>query len=114
MLPRRNRLKINQVNSLRWDGKKQIYTPFFKVVFRFKKEALSPRFGFIVTGRIKSAVKRNKARRLLEEAIRGRIESYPKNIEAIFIVNKEVSETTYEEVSGWIDKIISKVRTSAR
>lgn len=71
-----------------------------------------PKVGFIVSGKIKGAVKRNRVRRYFTEAIRDRIGKLPSNSEAILIASKEAGEENYETISNWIDKAISKIHTS--
>lgn len=113
MLSPKNRLKINKTDSKKWPNKKQIYTPLFKMVVRVNQSGdKDPKIGFIVPGKIKGAVKRNRVRRYFTEAIRGRIGKLPSNSEAILIVSKEASEENYETISNWIDKAISKIYTS--
>ncbi|MEX0622086.1 MAG: ribonuclease P protein component [Candidatus Woykebacteria bacterium] len=109
MLPKRSRLKINRAQQFKWRDKKQIYTPLFKLVFHYSRNSPKPRIGFIVPGRIKGAVKRNRIRRLLTEAVKERINKFPPDIEAILIANTEVEKATYEDVITWINKIISKI-----
>ena len=114
MLPKKYRLKINRTDSRKWGDKKQIYTPLLKTVFHFRKGAASgPTIGFIIPGKIKGSVKRNRVRRVLTEAVRERIEKFPNQIEAIVIANKEANEAKNEEVSNWVDKTLSKINTPA-
>ena len=113
MLSPKNRLKINKTDSKKWPNKKQIYTPLFKMVVRVNQSGdKDPKIGFIVPGKIKGAVKRNRVRRYFTEAIRSRIGKLPSNSEAILIASKEASEENYETISNWIDKAISKIHTS--
>ncbi len=71
-----------------------------------------PKVGFIVPGKIKGAVNRNRVRRYLTEAIRERIDKFPSNSEVVLIASKEASEQNHETISSWIDKAISKIHTS--
>lgn len=113
MLSPKNRLKINKTDSKKWANKKQIYTPLFKMVVRVNQSGdKDPKIGFIVPGKIKGAVKRNRVRRYFTEAIRGRLDKLPNNSESILIASKEASEENYETISNWIDKAISKIHTS--
>lgn len=114
MLAQKNRLKINKTDSKKWPNKKQIYTPLFKMVVRISQNGdKDPKIGFIVPGKIKGAVKRNRVRRYLTEAIRERIDKLPNNSEAVLIANKEASKESHETISNWIDKAISKIHTSS-
>lgn len=109
MLPVENRLKINKAQSYRWVNKRQLYTPFFKIVFRFGNKEQEPKFGFITPGKIKGAVKRNKIRRYFVEAIGKNIEKLPKSLEAIIIADKKAAEVDHDEISDWIDKTLPKI-----
>ena len=113
MLSPKNRLKINKINSKKWPDKKQIHTPLFKMVVRINQGGdKNPKFGFIVSGKIKGAVNRNRVRRYLTEAIRERIDKLPSNVEAVVIANKEASKENHETISNWVDKAISKIHSS--
>lgn len=70
-----------------------------------------PRVGFIVPGKIKGAVSRNRVRRFLTEAIRARLDKFPRRSEAVLIAAKEANGKNYEVISNWVDKAISKINT---
>lgn len=109
MLSVKNRLKINKAQSYRWKNKKQIYTPFFRFIYRFNSNSLDPKIGFIVPGKIKGAVVRNRARRYLIESIRTRIDKFPKTLEAVLIADQKIADANYEEINNWIDNLLSKI-----
>lgn len=115
MLPSRYRLKINEAKSHTWKDKKYIYTPLFKLVYRInQREQREPKIGFIVSGKMHSAVKRNRLRRLLSEAAGEKIDRFPKGTEAVFISRSRNNQESYEDVSHWIDKALSKVYIPAK
>jgi ribonuclease P protein component len=109
MLPKEFRLKINSRTLNSWKGKREIFTPLFKLVYRTVGKEDRPKIGFVVTGKAGGAVQRNKVRRLLIEAVRKNIEKFPVGIEAVFIVSKKVEKASYEESSTWINNVLPKI-----
>ena len=109
MLPPKFRLKIRQGTGSRWQNKRQVYTPVFKAVYRFGNREDLPKIGFIVSGKLGGAVKRNRLRRLLSEGVRTRLGKFPKGIEVLLIAQPEVSSASYEEICSWIDRFLSKI-----
>lgn len=108
MLPAKFRLKINEAKSRTWRNKKQVYTPLFKVIYRFRQEGKYPKIGFIISGKIGKATARNRVRRLLGEALRSKISRLPKNVEAIFISDAQAKDADYDTISSNVDKVLSR------
>lgn len=109
MLPEKSRLKVGQSNYRNWAGKKEIYTPLFKLIYRKREGQVETKIGFVVTGKIGKATKRNKIRRWLSEVVRSRIERFPKGTEAVFIASRPNEEIKYEKIIDWIDKILPRI-----
>jgi len=110
MLPAKFRLKINNGTISSWKDKSSIFAPSFKSVYHFNKGGTTPKIGFIVTGKVGKAVERNRLRRLLQEVVRNKIEAFPKDIETVFIASRKTKEPDYEDISGWIDQLLSKIK----
>jgi ribonuclease P protein component len=108
MLPAKHRLKIKSGKSLVWKDKKEAYTPLFKVIYRLRAGDELPKVGFIVSGKVGTAVTRNRVRRLLSEGVRNRIRKFPNGSEILIIANKETGEVSYEEICNSLDKFLSK------
>ena len=110
MLPEKHRLKINRVRSRSWVNKRDFYTPSFKAVFHLKEgDGGTPRVGFIISGKIKSAVKRNRIKRIFAEVVRSKIKEFPGSSETLVITSKKAGEATYEDINSWVNKILSKL-----
>ena len=114
-MPKKFRLKINKAGSEKWPNKKSIYTPLFKFIYRYDERALeTPKIGFIVSGKVGKAAERNRARRLLTEAVWEKIREFPLQTEVIIIGNKGLDKANHEEISDQINKILSKVNIPAK
>ena len=67
-----------------------------------------PRFGFVVTAKTGGAVQRNRARRLLSEMVRLRLDKL-NGFDAVFIGRHRLTEANLAEVLASFDKAISKI-----
>ena len=98
MLPRANRLaKESDFRQIMSKGK-TLQAKFFTIKYLDRGPELSSRIGIVTSKKIaKQAVRRNKARRRLREAIRQDI----KNIngkDIVFLVRREILEAKYTEI----------------
>jgi len=109
MLPEKFRLNIGKNNYRNWTGKTEIYTPLFKVIYRKCPSSTDIKVGFIVTGKVGKAARRNQIRRWLAEAVKNRIERFPKGTEAVFLFSRAKEDINYETTTDWVDKILSKI-----
>ncbi|MDD3006596.1 MAG: ribonuclease P protein component [Candidatus Pacebacteria bacterium] len=67
------------------------------------------RFGFIVSNKIsKSAVKRNRIKRLLRETVRLRWENINPSFDVVLIARADVSEKSFEDVDKTVDSLLKK------
>lgn len=74
------------------------------------KDPKDLRFGFIVSTRIdKRATVRNRAKRVLREAVRLRLEKFPLGHDVVFVLRKAIISKSYEEVSAALDKVLSEI-----
>ena len=109
MLPEKFRLKINQGRRLAGADKKELYTPLFKLVYRFGPAADPPKLGFIVSGKLGGSAKRNLIKRRFSEAVSHRLEKFPNGAEFIIIASKSAAEADYEEICACLDKVLPKI-----
>ncbi|OGY22148.1 MAG: ribonuclease P protein component [Candidatus Woykebacteria bacterium GWB1_45_5] len=109
MLPGKFRLKINQARKEGWPDKKDLYTPAFKLIYRFKEGENQPKIGFIVPGKLGKNARRNRIRRLLAEVVLSRLEKFPPGIEVLVIAGKGATEAKHEELSAFLDQVLPKI-----
>lgn len=106
MLPKENRLNLAKDFRRFKERGRSVDTPFFR--FNYLTTEAAPRFGFVVTNRIGKAAARNRARRLLREVVKSRLEKLPP-IEAVFIGRGRLPKAKYEEVLASFDQVLSKI-----
>ena len=109
MLPAKFRLKIKSGTRIGGRDKKELYTPYFKTIYRIGERSDPPKVGFIVSGKVGNATKRNRLRRLLSEAVRGRIEKLPNGFEGLVVSNQNTGDADYEKICACLDKVLSKI-----
>lgn len=74
-----------------------------------RNNLLFSRFAFIVSNKIsKSAVKRNKIKRRMREAIRAKIPLIKNGYDIVFIANPSVLKKNYNDISEAVDKLLIK------
>jgi ribonuclease P protein component len=91
---------------------KRIATPSAVVIYREAGEptAAGPYFGFVASKRVGGAVQRNRAKRLLREAVRQRLDEFQrKNVWIVLIARSAMLENNYEDIlrdleRAWIDE----------
>ena len=109
MLPDRYRLDLAREFRRFKNSPNVIESPYFRMVYL--PTSGDPKFGFVVTGKTGGAVQRNRARRLLREAVYHRLDKLT-GIEAVFIGRRRLTEANLEEVLASFDKTLSKVSLS--
>jgi len=67
------------------------------------------RFGFIVSNKVsKSAVRRNRIKRLLRESIRLRWDAIKPGLDVVVMVRSDISENTFVDVDKAVDSLLKK------
>ncbi len=107
MLPKANRLNLAREFRRFKERGRSLDTPFFR--FNYLPTSGVPRFGFVVTNKIGKATERNRARRILREVVKSRIEVMPP-IEAVFIGRNRLPGAKYEEVLASFDQVLAKIK----
>lgn len=110
MLAKKYLLNKKEVFLLKQKGKVVHRTPLFNVFALKIPEENTLKFAFIVSKKVsKKAVERNKAKRILAEAIRTNLGKFKGGYFYGFYLKKEMLKTTYEEINNLVDKKISKI-----
>lgn len=104
-LPKKFRLKKQKdFDKVKHQGQ-TFHTPLFAVSV-LTEQSEGPKFSFVVSKKIyKKAVKRNKIRRWLSEAVRVMVPHLRQDIYAIFFVKKQIKTVNYQKIKNEIEKI---------
>ncbi|BAF61101.1 MAG: ribonuclease P protein component [Pelotomaculum sp.] len=66
------------------------------------------RYGFAVSRKIRSAVRRNRARRLLREACRLNKEKFPEGYDFVFMARRDMTDLKCQQVEESILKLLKR------
>jgi ribonuclease P protein component len=66
------------------------------------------RFGFVASKRLGKAVKRNRAKRLLREAVRQNIHVVPSGWDCVFIARPPLSGATFAETEAAVTQLLKR------
>lgn len=110
MLPIANRLRAKyDFNRVKRLGK-AVHSPYFSLVYLTTKDPKDLRIGFIASTRLdKRATQRNRARRLLREAIRPQLPRLKTGYDIILIAKGRIKEARLEEVCFSLNQVLSKI-----
>lgn len=79
------------------------------ILFMRRNKEQEKRFGFSVSKKVGKAVVRNRVKRLLKEACRRNVNSFPDGCDYIIIAKKEVLEENFHTISQKILKLLQKI-----
>ena len=110
MLQRANRLaKESDFRQIMSKGK-TLQGKFFTIKYLDREPELPSRIGIVTSKKIaKQAVRRNKARRRIREAIRQDIKDIPGK-DIVFLVKREILEAKYTEIADDAKNALQKLR----
>jgi ribonuclease P protein component len=103
MLPKNNRLNIRTYfGEIRGSGKK-LSGPYFSFYYRTSEDTAIPQINIIVSKKVaKSAVKRNRMRRLINTVMRKSLPKVPNSLQGLFFVYKDYSKLSSNELQALI------------
>lgn len=109
MLPEKNRLPLSSELE-RVKGQGQVFQgKFFGLIVAPGKE--TPRFGFIISTKVaKKASQRNRAKRILREAVRGNLGLLPRAVDGVFLAKKKIIGRPFFEVEKEVTGLFEKVK----
>jgi ribonuclease P protein component len=111
MLSKSNRLNIKTAfPKVRGSGKK-IHHPLLSLYFLFDSEITEPKLNVITSKKVaKSAVKRNRIRRLIHTVLQQNIDQLKPNTKSIFLVHKDFSNQKVEQISPLILELLKSAK----
>jgi ribonuclease P protein component len=92
--------------QLRKNGRRWNHPLALLVVYQ--TDLPSSRFAFSASRRVGNAVARNRAKRLLREAVRSNLTSIPSGWDFLFVARSKTSETTFTEVEEAVIQLLKR------
>jgi len=110
MLPKKHRLPLRtELNRVKKKGILVQGKLFSLLVSRQSKKSQPSRFGFIISTKIhKKAVKRNRAKRLLSEAVTSLFPEMKNGFDTVFLAKKKIIEANPEEIKKEVEGLFKK------
>ncbi len=110
MLPKKHRLPLRtELNQVKKKGTLIQGKLFSLLVRRQSKKNQSSRLGFIISTKIhKKAVKRNRAKRLLSEAVISLFPEMKEGFDIVFLAKKRIIEANPEEIKKEVRELFKK------
>jgi ribonuclease P protein component len=114
MLKKENRLSSNfEFNITRKHGEKvshQLFDLFYLVPDNYEGPV---KIGIVTSNKLaKTAVKRNRIKRVFREAVRSQINNLPDNLWIVIHPKVKSLDKNYEEISSGFDQILQKISLS--
>lgn len=108
MLPKTQRLRRAKDFALLSQKGRVIYSPFYALRLRQSKEPT--KVGFVTSSKVfKTAVLRNRGKRRMRETLRLVRESWPTNMDLLFILKSEVLTADFKELELSILRSFEKI-----
>ena len=111
MLPKQHRLPLRTELIRVKEKGRLVQGQLFSLLIDKRKDKAPSRFGFIISTKIhKRAVKRNRARRLLTEALRPLLPKVKPGFDAIFLAKREVVGKELVEIKTAVERLFKKAK----
>ena len=109
MLPKKFRLQdFGEIEKVKKEGK-LFQNPLFGLLVLKRKDNGPSRFAFIVSLKIsKKSTKRNKAKRLLSEALKGFLPKIKKGFDLVFLGKKAIIDKSFWEIKKQLELVLQK------
>jgi ribonuclease P protein component len=78
------------------------------VVYVAPNDAPETRFGITVSGRVGTAVVRNKVRRRLREALRARLSGISAGLDVLLIARPQAAKATWQQLNAALDQVLAR------
>lgn len=114
MLPKKHRLKTKADFDEVYKSGRKIYSKSFLLIYKKSKQSelpngfLLPRFGFVASKKVGKAVERNKAKRILREAIKQEFPRLRTNFEIVFVAFKGISDKPFQTLHEEVQVVFKK------
>jgi ribonuclease P protein component len=102
---RRFRLRRSTDFDLLWRHGKRWHHPFVVLIVRRNGQQTS-RFGFLASKRVGNAIERNRAKRLLREAVRQQLDEIRNGWDCLFIAKRETVEASFADVEAAVSHLL--------
>ncbi len=92
-----------------WDSGKSWSHPL--IVLRASPNGMETnRFGIVVGKKIGKAVKRNRAKRLIREAVRHRLSKITKGWDVMLIARAEAEQAEFKDIDAAVEEVLRRAR----
>lgn len=107
MLPPHNRLRhARLIRSVRQEGQR-VKHPLFILYFRPNSEGAS-RFCFSASRRVGGAVQRNRAKRLMREAVRLRLNQLSNSFDCVWVARRSLLAAPFADIAHGVDQLLGR------
>lgn len=108
MLLRENRLKNKKEINAAFKGGRAFAGNF--LILKVKNSAADDlKVGFVVPQKVfRSAAQRNRIKRVLREAVRGKISQLKKGHHLLFLAKKEVQDKAFSDIASEVETLLRK------
>ena len=104
-MQRRLRLRRSTDFDLLWRHGKRWHHPLAVLIVR-RNEQQTSRFGFLASKRVGNATERNRAKRLLREAVRQQLDEIENGWDCLFIAKRNTVEASFVDVEGAVRHLL--------